>query len=39
VLTVTLLVGAALPAPDIVSVRRQSIPLKAKEPDENQAAQ
>ena len=38
VLTVTLLVGAALPAPDTAAAHQPSIPLQAKEPDENQAA-
>jgi O-antigen ligase len=38
VLTVTLLVGAALPAPDTAAAQQPSIPLQAKEPHENQAA-
>ena len=38
VLTVTLLVGAALPASDTAAAHQPSIPVQAKEPDENQAA-
>jgi hypothetical protein len=38
VLTVTLLVGAALPAPDTAPAYQPSIPAQAKEADENQAA-
>jgi hypothetical protein len=38
VLTVTLLVGAALPAPNTAPAQQPSIPVQAKEPDENQAA-
>jgi hypothetical protein len=38
VLTVTLLVGAALPASNTAPAHWQSIPAQAKEPDENQAA-
>jgi O-Antigen ligase len=37
VLTVMLLVGIALPAPDTVPAQQSSIPVQAKEPDENQA--
>jgi hypothetical protein len=37
VLTVTLLVGAALPAPDIISSPERSVPLQEEEPDENKA--
>jgi O-antigen ligase len=39
VLTVTLVVAAALPAPDTAAAQQPSIPFLAKEPDENQAAQ
>jgi hypothetical protein len=39
VLTVTLLVAAALPAPDTAAAQQPSILFLAKEPDENQAAQ
>jgi hypothetical protein len=38
VLTVTLLVGAALPGPDAASAPEPSIPVRAEEPDENHAA-
>jgi O-antigen ligase len=38
VLTVTLLAGAVLPAPDPAAIHQPSIPIQAKEPDENQAA-
>jgi hypothetical protein len=38
VLTVTLLVGAALPTPDTAPAHQPSIPAQAKESDENQAA-
>jgi len=38
VLTVTLLVGAALPTPDPAPAHQSSIPAQAKEPDDNQAA-
>jgi O-antigen ligase len=37
VLTVTLLVGLMLPAPDTAPAHQSSIPAQAKEPDENQA--
>ena len=37
VLTMTLLVGLALPAPDITPAPKRSIPVQAKESDENQA--
>jgi O-Antigen ligase len=39
VLTVTLLVAAALTAPDTAAAQQPSLPVLAKEPDENQAAQ
>jgi hypothetical protein len=35
--TVTLLAGLVLPAPDTTPAHRPSIPIQAKEPDENQA--
>jgi hypothetical protein len=38
VLTVTLLVGAALPAPDTAPTHQPSTPVQEEEPDENQAA-
>jgi O-antigen ligase len=38
VLTVTLLVGAALPAPDPAHAHHLSVPVQAKEADEHQAA-
>jgi hypothetical protein len=38
VLTVTLLVGLVLPAPDIAPAHRPSIAVQEEEPDENQAA-
>jgi O-antigen ligase len=38
VLTVTLLVGLVLPAPDIAPAPEPSIPVQEEEPDENQAA-
>jgi len=38
VLTVTLLVGLVLPAPDTAPARLPSIPVLEEEPDENQAA-
>ena len=38
VLTVTLLVGAALPAPDTAAAHQPSIPIQEEEPDEIQAA-
>jgi hypothetical protein len=38
VLTVTLLVGAVLPAPDTAPAHKPSIPVQEEEPDENQAA-
>jgi hypothetical protein len=34
---VTLLVGVVLPAPDTAPAHKPSIPVQAKEPDENQA--
>jgi O-antigen ligase len=37
VLTVALLVGLVLPAPDPAPAHQPSIPVQAKEPDENQA--
>jgi O-Antigen ligase len=37
VLTVTLLVGLVLPAPDPAPAHKPSVPVQAKEPDENQA--
>ena len=38
VLTVTLLVGAALPAPNTAPTHQPSTPVQEEEPDENQAA-
>jgi hypothetical protein len=38
VLTVTLLVGLVLPAPDITPAPQGSVPVQEEEPDENQAA-
>jgi hypothetical protein len=38
VLTVTLLVGAALPARDTAAAQQPSVPVPEEEPDENQAA-
>jgi hypothetical protein len=38
VLTVTLLVGLVLPAPDTAPTHQPSIPVQEEEPDENQAA-
>jgi len=38
VLTVTLLVGLVLPAPDTAPAHQPSVPVQAKEPNENQAA-
>jgi hypothetical protein len=38
VLTVTVLVGAVLPAPDTASAQQPSVPVQEEEPDENQAA-
>jgi hypothetical protein len=37
VLTVTLLVGVVLPVPTTAPADKQSVPVQAKEPDENQA--
>ena len=37
VVTVTLLVGLVLPAPDTAPAHQPSIPVRAKDPDENQA--
>ena len=37
VLTVTLLIGLVLPVPAAIPVDKQSVPVQAKEPDENQA--
>jgi hypothetical protein len=38
VLTMTLLVGAALPAPDTAPAHQPSVPVQEEEPDESQAA-
>jgi hypothetical protein len=37
VLTVTLLIGLVLPVPDTAPADKRSVPVQAKEPDENQA--
>jgi hypothetical protein len=38
VLTMTLLVGIVLPAPDTAPAQMPSVPVQEEEPDENQAA-